>query len=134
MKQYFATLAISLALALAGASAQPVFKCTAPNNIVFSDKGCAKELKGGPISVNTDEISPERKAEHDAIVSRDKALANQVEGARLSTERGQRAAQNAHLQADKALAQKNGQLLQQRNDATVSDPSVRQPKPFFFLP
>ena len=134
MKRYFATVVLSIALAWAGALAQPVFKCTGAGNVVFSDQGCAKELRGGPISVNTDEVSPEHRAEHDAIVSRDKALANQVEGARLSSERSQRAVQSMHLQVDKSLAGKYEQRIRQKNDATVSDPSVRQPKPFTFVP
>jgi hypothetical protein len=134
MNQYIATVVASFALAWAGAVAQPVFKCIGASKIAFSDQGCANGLRGGPISVNTDEISPEHKAEHDALVSRDKALASQVERARLSTEQSQRAVQNSHLQVDKSLAGKYEERLKQKNDATVSDPSVRQPKPFSSFP
>jgi hypothetical protein len=90
---------ISAITMLAGTGSQAqeraVYKCMDEAGVVvFSDKECQGRLSKLNINAPTDAEMTQLKAEHDAKVSRDKALADEVEARRLAQEQAARAAQD----------------------------------------
>jgi hypothetical protein len=107
-----------------------VYKCTnAAGAIVFSDKECAGRAAQLNLKATKDEDLSQQKAEHDARVQQDKALADQIQAQRLAEEQAARAAQDQQMQVIKALADKFEQERSQRNGAVVSSPNVTQSAP-----
>ena len=112
-----------------------VYKCTnAAGVVAFSDKECAAHAAQLNLKTQTDEDFFKQKAEHDAKVLHDKALAEQMQSSRLAEEQTARAAQDQQTQVNKALADKFEQERAQRNGAVVSSPNVMQSAPIQSAP
>ena len=117
-------LAATLAAALCGlgtpSTAQTFFRCTDDTGKVeFSDKGC-KGSPGVPMVKPADPDAAALKTQSDARIQRDKALANQLEANRISSENAGIAAQQRQLQVDQGVAGRLAQERDARNAATVS--------------
>jgi uncharacterized protein (DUF3084 family) len=112
-----------------------VYKCTNADGVSeFTDKECTGGATQIDLKVPTDENFLQKKAEHDARVLHDKALADQLESTRLAEEQAARAAQSQQMQSNRALADKFEQERTQKNSSVVSSPSVNQPAPIITLP
>jgi hypothetical protein len=112
-----------------------VYKCT--NDVgatVFSDRVCPVGFSEKGIRAPVVDGMEQRKAEHDAVIIRDKSLADRIEASRLSTEQASRAAQDQQAQANKALDDKVQQERAQKNTSVVSSPSATQPSPVVTIP
>jgi hypothetical protein len=111
---------ILLGLLAVHASAQTTYKCKgADGTVQFSDRPC----KGGvPVRVKTQPDSPERKAESDARIQRDKALASHVESSNLAREQAARAAQDQQQQTNQGVANtvEQGRTQQRANTKSVN--------------
>lgn len=96
----------------------PMFKCKdAEGKVQFSDRPC----KGGvPVRSKVQGDSPERKAESDARIQRDKVLAGQVEASRIAQEQAQRAAQDQQQQANQGATDRVEQGRAQQRATTTS--------------
>lgn len=118
---------ISLALLglVAGqASAQTLYKCKdADGTVQYSDRRC----KGGvPVRAKAQPDSPELKAESDARIQRDKALASQAEASRIAREESLRAAQSQQQQSNQSLT---NTVEQERAQQRATTNSVDTTKP-----
>jgi hypothetical protein len=112
-----------------------VYKCTNDaGTIVFSDRQCPADFSEKNIRTPVLEGLERRKAEHDAVIARDKSLAGRIEANRLSAEQASRAAQDQQAQSNRALDDKVQQERAQRNAAVVSSPSVTQSSPVVTVP
>ncbi|NVO05506.1 MAG: DUF4124 domain-containing protein [Rhodoferax sp.] len=103
------------------AQGQTIFRCKNAAGIqVFSDRECvnAKPLK--PVQIPLEADSPERKSEQDARVSRDKALADQLQARRMAYEQAGRAAQDQQMQVNRAIADKFEQERNLKNSAVTT--------------
>jgi hypothetical protein len=112
-----------------------VYKCTNAAGVSeFTDKECMGGATQIDLKVPADEDYLRQKAEHDARVSHDKALADQLQATRLAEEQAARAAQGQQMQSNRALADKFEQERTQKNSSVVSSPNVTQPAPIITLP
>jgi hypothetical protein len=112
-----------------------VFKCTNEvGTTVFSDRQCPVDFSEKNIRTPAVEGLAQKKAEHDAVIARDKSLAGRIEANRLATEQASRAAQDQQAQSNKALDDKVHLERSQRNAAVVSSPGVTQSAPVITLP
>jgi len=129
------TVTVLLTFASCPLHGQVVFRCkNVAGEVVFSDKSCTGDLSAANVLPLVDSDSSQRKAEHDAIVSRDKALAAQVEASRMAREQAQISAANQQLQANKAVNDRYEQERSKQNAATVSSPGVTQVTPVGTFP
>lgn len=116
---YLMTLAL-LGLLAGQASAQTTYKCKgADGKVQFSDRPC----KGGvAVRPTVQPDSPERKAESDVRIQRDKALASQVEAGRLAREQAERAAQDQQQQTNRGVANtvEQGRAQQRANTTSIN--------------
>ena len=127
-------LGMLLALAV-HAQTQTVFRCkNTAGVLVFSDRECVNATSLQPVQIPLEADSPERKAEQDARVSRDKALADQLQARRVAEEQAGRAAQDQQMQVNRALADKFEQERNQKNSAVTSSPRVTEPAPMLMVP
>lgn len=109
------------------AQERTVYKCTnAAGVTVYTDKECPGRASQLNLKAPADDDLSQKKAEHDAKVSQDKALADQIQARRLSDEQAARAVQDQQVQVDRAVAAKFEQERAQRNSAVVSNPAVTQ--------
>lgn len=125
MKKSLCLIALALLGFVAGqAHAQVTYKCKdADGTVQFSDRPC----KGGvPVRSKVRPDSPELKAENDARIQRDKALANQAESSRIAREEAQRAAQAQQQQTNQGVA---GAVEQERAQQRATTQSVDTTKP-----
>ncbi|WP_342619049.1 hypothetical protein [Rhodoferax sp. GW822-FHT02A01] len=124
-------------LAGTGGQAQEraVYKCMdATGIVVFSDKECQGRLSKLNINAPSDAEMTQQKAEHDAKVARDKALADEVEARRLAQEQVARAAQDQQSRVNRDLANKVEQDRAQKNSNVNSAPNVMQSAPTNTVP
>lgn len=111
--------------------AQTMFDCkNEAGQVKFSDRPCPEVVRSKQIVVRQEFNLKERKAENDARISRDKALANNMQASRDSEEQAGFAAQIQQVQAAKTI---DGKVLQERSsqnsktNSTVSrDPGFSQ--------
>ena len=114
---------------------QTVYKCTnAAGAIVFSDKLCAGAVSVEGLRTSAESDLLQRKTEHDLTVSRDKALANQMEANRIANEQAGRSAQDQQTQVNRTLADKVEQERVQKNATVISSPGVSESAPIRTLP
>jgi Domain of unknown function (DUF4124) len=121
-----AWMAVVAAIYLAGghAQAQTYFKCTdATGKVHFTDTGCGT-MTGVPLAKSAGTNLPERKAQNDARVERDRALANRLESDRLGNEQAARAVQARQLEVDREVA---GRVYQEREARKASTISILPP-------
>jgi hypothetical protein len=112
-----------------------VYKCTNDVGVtVFSDRVCPAGFSEKDIRMPVVEGMAQRKAEHDAVITRDKSLADRIEASRLSTEQASRAAQDQQAQSNKALDDKVQQERSQKNTSVVSSPGATQASPVVTIP
>ena len=117
------------------AQERTVYKCMdSAGAVVFSDKECQGRLSKLNMNIPSDAEMTQQKAEHDAKVARDKALADEVEARRLAQEQAGRAAQDRQMQVNRALADKVDQERAQRNSTVNSAPNVIQAAPTTTVP
>lgn len=84
--------------------AQTYYKCKdASGTVRFSDRACKANTSPLTVEPSTGAVTPERKAESDARIQRDSALAGQVEAQRRSTEQAGASAQGQQVQSAKAI-------------------------------
>lgn len=119
----------------ASLQAQTYFKCrNAAGEIQYSDRACEGGLTAveGVLPAATD--SPERKAESDARIQRDRTLADRLESERRSREEAGRRAQDQQDQVNRSIA---NQVDQQRAKDNQPSPNARNTKdivPTYTLP
>ena len=109
----------SLCLMASGGYAQTVYECKNAAGVVqFTDKPCHGLVRVVPPP--KDAVSPERKAENDARIARDKALGNSSESSRLARDQAGYAAQDQQVQASKAIANTVEQERTQQSSTATS--------------
>ena len=133
---FIPVLAIAMFAGVDGqAQERAVYKCLdAAGVVVFSDKECQGRLTRLNVNTPSDAEMTQQKAEHDAKVARDKALADEVEARRLAQEQAGRAAQDQQARVNRDLANKVDQERAQRNSTVNSSPNVTQPAPTNTVP
>lgn len=106
------------------ANAQTYYKCKdGAGQFYFSDRPCAGAV-AGVISPKPNEAdSPERKAENDARIAREKSLADQLEATRVANEQAGYAAQAQQSQVSKEIATRVDQERSRQSSATGSTTS-----------
>lgn len=127
-----ASIAIALIFGCVSSYAQKrtVYKCkSAAGVVVFSDRECAGNASEKTIPSPSEEELQKRKAEHDAVVIRDKTLGDQIEARRIAQEQAGRAAQDKQMQFNKALGEQYEQELARRRAEVRSLPRITQPAP-----
>ena len=114
---YLMTMAL-LGLVAGHVNAQTTYKCKrADGTVQFSDRPC----KGGVVVRPTAQPdSPQRKAESDARIQRDKDLANQVEASRVAREQAGRAAQDQQQRVNQENANAVEQERAKQRANTIS--------------
>ncbi len=126
-KKPFLIPLVLLGLVAPTAHAQTTYKCKAADGTVqFSDRLC----RGGvQVRVNVQSDSPQRKAESDARIERDKALADQVQASRAAREQAARAAQDQQQQINQGIANTVEQArVQQRAGTKSVNPGTAVPE------
>lgn len=109
----------ALCLMASGGYAQTVYECKNAAGVVqFTDKPCQAIIRVVPPPKDT--VSPERKAENDSRIARDKALGNSSESSRLARDQAGYAAQAQQVQASKAIANTVEQARAQQSSTATS--------------
>ena len=126
---------VLLMLGTLPAQAQVVYKCSNAKGVVaFSDKECATTGAKLNVKAPVDADMVQQKADHDAKVARDRALAEQIEASRLSSEQAGRALQDQQMLVNRAQADRVEQERNQINSTVLSSPNVTQPAPVLTAP
>lgn len=104
------------------AHAQTYYKCKdASGTVRFSDRACKANASPLTVEPSTGAVTPERKAESDARIQRDSALAGQVEAQRRATEQAGASAQGQQVQNAKTI---EGSVNQERAKKASAATSV----------
>ncbi len=101
--------------------AQTLFECrNASGQLQYSDRPCPDSVKAVPIPMPTESNLLARKAENDARVGRDKALANSMQGGRVAEEQAGFAVQNQQVEAARGITSKVVQERTSQNSGTTT--------------
>jgi Skp family chaperone for outer membrane proteins len=131
-KPTFTLIAVALILCGTCSYAQKriVYECkSAAGVVVFSDRECVGNASEKNVYKASDEELQARKVEHDAAVSRDKALGDQMEARRLAQEQAARVEQDQQMRVNRALGDKYEQELARRKAEVRSLPRITGPLP-----
>ncbi|MCX7239998.1 MAG: DUF4124 domain-containing protein [Burkholderiales bacterium] len=110
------------ALVDSAASAQTMFQCKdASGKVQFSDRPCEGAAKAAPVATKPARADAAAlKAESDARIRKEKALADEVQANRLATEQAGYAAQDKQQQVNRTIADKVQQERTQQRTSTSS--------------
>ena len=127
----FAPIVLVAVLMCGESCAEAMYDCkNEAGQVKFTDRPCPEAVRSKPISVRKESNLKERKAENDARISRDKALANNMQASRDSEEQAGFAAQVQQVQAARAIDSKVSQERSSQNSRTTStvhrDPGLSQ--------
>jgi hypothetical protein len=105
----------------AAAQTAAFFKCTdAAGNVQFTDKACHGAGTAEPVVPAGNSALPERKAQNDARIARDRQSASRMEAGREAEAAAGRAAQDRQLQVTRQIAERLSREQAARNAAAVS--------------